>query len=47
MKCPYCNNEMKKGILSGDGRSKVRWIANNEHIGMMDKLAGIVHFVKR
>ena len=27
MICPFCGKEMEKGILSGDGRSKVRWKA--------------------
>lgn len=40
MKCPYCGEEMKKGILSGDGRSKVRWISDEEQVGVFDKLAG-------
>ena len=41
MQCPYCNTEMKKGVLTGDGRSKVRWHENGEKIGMVDKLSGV------
>lgn len=25
MKCPYCDQEMRPGVLNGDGRSAVRW----------------------
>ncbi len=40
MKCPYCNQEMQKGILSGDGRSRVYWKAGDEKANFMDKLSG-------
>ena len=30
MICPYCNQEMTKGIMSGDGRVKVRWKAGDK-----------------
>jgi len=38
MQCPYCNNEMKKGVISGDGRTKVRWCVEDEKIKFFDKL---------
>ena len=31
-KCPYCNNYMKEGSISGDGRSRVRWEDANEKV---------------
>jgi hypothetical protein len=40
MQCPYCNNEMDKGIISGDGRRKVCWYKDGEKIGMLDRMAG-------
>ncbi|MBR1863354.1 MAG: hypothetical protein IJ806_04640 [Ruminococcus sp.] len=38
MICPYCNKEMKKGILSGDGRSAVTWKEGDKKAGFYDKL---------
>lgn len=38
--CPYCGKEMQKGILSGDGRSRVTWKPGNSKAGWMDKLVG-------
>ncbi len=38
--CPYCGKDMQKGILSGDGRSKVTWKPGNTKAGFMDKLVG-------
>lgn len=40
MKCPYCNQEMQKGILSGDGRSGVYWKTGDQKANFMDKLGG-------
>lgn len=40
MECPYCNQEMQKGIISGDGRSKVYWKAGGKKANLMDKLSG-------
>ena len=40
MRCPFCGKEMRKGVLSGDGRSKVFWEHENEKLGVMDKLFG-------
>lgn len=30
MNCPFCNKEMIKGVITGDGRAKVRWYADGE-----------------
>ncbi len=38
MQCPYCKNEMEKGILSGDGRRKVCWHKDGEKIRLIDAL---------
>ena len=35
--CPYCNNNMKEGFISGDGRSRVRWEDANEKVGRFEK----------
>lgn len=40
MECPFCGKEMSKGILSGDGRSAVRWNAGDKKAGFMDTLNG-------
>lgn len=41
MKCPFCENEMIKGVISGDGRSGVFWEPENEKLGGLEKLVGI------
>ena len=38
MICPFCFKEMKKGILSGDGRSAVRWKSGDKKAGFSDTL---------
>lgn len=40
MKCPYCNQEMQKGIISGDGRSGVYWKPGDKKAGFMERLSG-------
>lgn len=40
MNCPYCEKEMEKGVISGDGRSGVYWKAGEKRAGFMDKLGG-------
>lgn len=40
MECPFCGKEMRKGILSGDVRSKIFWNPENEKLSMLDKMAG-------
>ena len=44
MTCPFCGKEMEKGIMSGDGRSKVRWKAGDKKSDIWDALSfsGIV-----
>ncbi len=39
MICPFCGKEMKKGILSGDGRSKVRWKSGDKKTDIWDALS--------
>ena len=48
MICPFCGKEMEKGILSGDGRSKVRWKAGDKKADIWDALSclGSVSAVK-
>jgi hypothetical protein len=48
MICPFCGTEMEKGILSGDGRSKVRWKAGDKKADIWDALSclGSVSAVK-
>lgn len=41
MECPYCKQEMKKGYLKGDGRSKVRWHEEGKKSSLADKMVGI------
>ena len=41
MTCPFCGGEMEKGILSGDGRSKVSWKQGDRKTGVTDRIAGI------
>ncbi|MCR4597440.1 MAG: PF20097 family protein [Acetatifactor sp.] len=41
MKCPFCDKEMTKGFISGDGRSGVFWNNETEKISLMDKLVGV------
>lgn len=36
MKCPFCSKEMIKGVITGDGRTKVRWHAEGEEIGLIE-----------
>ena len=38
MNCPYCENEMTKGALIGDGRMKVRWQNDGEKLNVSDKV---------
>ena len=40
MICPFCGKEMEKGILSGDGRCKVRWKAGDKKADFWDALSG-------
>ena len=40
MDCPFCGKEMKKGILSGDGRSPVTWKQGDRKAGFVDRIVG-------
>ena len=40
MECPYCKNEMVKGVIEGDGRAPFRWINEGEKIGLIDRVFG-------
>lgn len=40
MICPFCGEDMKKGTLSGDGRSKVRWFTDSEKARLGDIITG-------
>ncbi len=41
MKCPFCDKEMTKGFISGDGRSGVYWNDEAEKISFVDKIVGV------
>ncbi len=40
MTCPFCGQEMKRGIMSGDGRSAVFWKAGDRKAPLSDRLVG-------
>ena len=40
MKCPFCENELKKGILYGDGRSKVHWNEGDKKLPILEGMVG-------
>ncbi|MDO5151389.1 MAG: PF20097 family protein [Oscillospiraceae bacterium] len=40
MKCPYCNKEMIKGVVSGDGRSTVIFSEGIKPTKLLDRLDG-------
>ena len=40
MKCPYCEKEMQRGSISGDGRSGVYWKSGDKKANFGDKLVG-------
>ncbi|MBQ8568511.1 MAG: hypothetical protein IJ446_04765 [Oscillospiraceae bacterium] len=37
MNCPYCNEEMKKGIIAGDGRTPIAWEEENSGKNAFEK----------
>ena len=39
MKCPFCGLQMLKGVLSGDGRSCVRWKEGDEKANLLDSIS--------
>ena len=40
MKCPFCEKEMRKGILSSNDRCKIFWEPEDEKLGIMDRMFG-------
>lgn len=40
MLCPFCGKEMRKGILSGDGRSAVTWKQGDRKAALIDRISG-------
>lgn len=40
MKCPFCEKEMKKGILYGDGRSGVHWNEGSKKVPALEAMVG-------
>ena len=40
MKCPFCEKEMQKGVISSNDRSKIFWEPENEKLGVMDRIVG-------
>lgn len=41
MKCPYCDGEMQHGKLSGDGRSRVRFVREGEKLSWAETFVGV------
>ena len=40
MKCPFCDKELTKGILQGDGRSTVHWKEGDKKIPFIERALG-------
>ena len=40
MKCPFCENEMQIGLITGDGRTKVHWTPEGEKLSLIDNIVG-------
>lgn len=40
MKCPFCENEMQLGLITGDGRSTVHWTPEGEKLGVLASMVG-------
>jgi hypothetical protein len=41
MKCPWCEEEMQPGDMTGDGRSRVRFRPEGKKLTFGENLAGI------
>lgn len=41
MKCPYCNEEMQHGKLSGDARSRMYFVQAGKKLSWSDSLTGV------
>ena len=37
-KCPYCQNEMKKGFIQGDGEQPLIWLEENQEKNFIQKI---------
>jgi hypothetical protein len=40
MTCPFCGKEMKKGVMSGDGRQGLSWKEGENRANFIEKLGG-------
>ncbi len=40
MNCPFCNEEMIKGAIKGEGRTKMHWCPEGEKLSMGDYFLG-------
>ena len=40
MNCPFCGGEMRKGTLSTDGRTLLRWNGDGESRGLLGVISG-------
>lgn len=40
MRCPFCGDEMRSGVLSGDGRTNVCWKEGDKKTGFLDSMMG-------
>lgn len=47
MKCPYCQGEMQRGTLTGDGRSAVYFQQGGKKLTFSDRLCGIGRVVTK
>ncbi|MBE6901283.1 MAG: hypothetical protein E7478_02305 [Ruminococcaceae bacterium] len=41
MICPFCDKEMLKGTMSGDGRTRIRWKEGDKPMGIFEGIGGI------
>ena len=42
-KCPYCQNEMKRGFIEGDGRGYLIWVDENRKMNIAHKIANLFY----
>ncbi|WPC43363.1 PF20097 family protein [Clostridium sp. JS66] len=38
VKCPYCQSDMKKGFIEGDGRVGLIWVEENKKRSIISKI---------
>ncbi len=41
MICPYCNKEMKKGKLHGEGRGRMYYTEEGKKVKFIDRICGV------